>query len=200
MSDANVETPTKPKRARVSERAFIDAKGNEVDRMEQSAGARYTLVEAGKSFDWIFGANPEADKFFCNFGFQTKVGNVANTVLNDKDSPGTSQEAADEIDSFLEQVIGGIWREAGEGGGRTPKYDNAILAEALVALLGDKAHAGGADHYRARLDDPKGEVDSANKGYRAKVVARDDIKAEYKRIAKERGIAVGDTSAVDTLA
>lgn len=197
MSDTAIDT-AKPKKARISQRDFIDADGNEVERMELATGARYTLVEVGKSFDLQLGKAGDPATMFAIFGFHTKIGNVANTVLNDKDAPGTADDAASDIADFIEQATGGVWREAGEGGGRGPKYDNAILAAALVAVLGDKAK-GDAGHYQARLDDPKGEVDSANKGYRAKVVAQDAVKARYWELAKAQGIAKPEAT-IDSIA
>jgi hypothetical protein len=186
------------KRARVSQRDFINANGEVVDRMEEATGARYTLVQAGKSFDLQFGEAGKPETMFAIFGFHTKVGNVANTVLNDSDSPGTPDDAAGAIGEWLESVNGGTWREAGEGTTRGPKYDNGILAEALVAVLGDKAK-GDAGHYQARLDDNKGEVDPANKGYRNKVVAQEAVKTKYWGLAAAKGITK-PTASIDTIA
>lgn len=189
---------------KVSERTFIDANGNEVDRMEEATGARYSLVkETGRTekgepiygaehvFDLQIGEAGKPATMFGVFGFWTKVGNVANTVLNDKDAPGTIDDAASDIDDFLRQAEAGVWREAGEGGvGRGPKYDNAILAVVLHAVLGAAAK-GDAAHYQARLE--------ADKGYRAKVVGRDDIKAAYWAEAAKRGISK-PAAATDSLA
>lgn len=187
-------------RQKVSERAFIDAAGAEVDRMEQATGARYTLVQAGKSFDLQLGAAGAPATMFGVFGFWTKVGNVANTVLNDKDEPGTPQDAASEIEDFLAGVEAGTWREAGEGAiGRGPKYDNDVLAHVLVAALGSAAK-GDVAYYAARLADNKGESDPANKGYRSKVIARDDIKAAYWVEMQKRGVVKPAAPAADTLA
>lgn len=181
-------------RQKVSERTFIDASGNEVDRMEQATGARYTLAQIGKSFDIQLGAPATPATMFGIFGFWTKVGNVANTVLNDKDEPGTPQDAAEEIADWLAGVETGTWREAGEpGAGRGPKYDTGILADVLVVALGSAAK-GDAAYYKARLDDNKGETDPANKGYRSKVLARDDIKAAYWAEAAKRGVSKPATS------
>lgn len=185
-------------RQKVSERTFIDAAGAEVERMEQATGARYTLVQAGKSFDAQMGDAGKLPTMFAIFGFWTKVGNVANTVLNDKDAPGTAVEAATEIEDFLASVETGTWREAGEGP-RGPKYDNNVLATVLVAALGSAAK-GDVAYYEARLGDNKGEADPANKGYRSKVVARDDIKAAYWQEMAARGIAKPAAPAAETLA
>lgn len=185
-------------RQKVSERDFIDAAGQSVERIEQATGARYTLVQAGRSFDIQLGAAGQPATMFAIFGFWTKIGNVANTVLNDKDAPGSQDDAAAEIEAFIASVEKGTWREAGEGGGRGAKYDNAILAEALVSVLGDKAK-GDATAYFARLEDAKGEADPANKGYRAKVVANDAVKAAYWKLAAEKGITKPE-AAMDTLA
>lgn len=186
-------------RQKVSERTFVDAGGVEVERMEQATGARYTLVTAGKSFDAQMGEAGKLATMFAIFGFWTKVGNVANTVLNDKDSPGTQDDAAEEIADFLAGVETGTWREAGEGATRGPKYDNNVLATVLVAALGAAAK-GDVAYYEARLADNKGEADVANKGYRSKVVARDDIKAAYWAEMAKRGVIKPAPAAADTLA
>lgn len=186
-------------RQKVSDRTFIDAAGNEVEKMELASGARYTLVQAGKSFDLQIGDAGKAGTMFGIFGFWTKIGNVANTVLNDKDEPGTQDDAANEIADFLAGVETGTWREAGEGVGRGPKYDNAVLGAVLVAALGAAAK-GDAAYYAARLDDNKGEKDAANKGYRSKVIARDDIKAAYWVEMEKQGKTKPAAPAADTLA
>jgi len=186
-------------RQRVSERTFIDATGNEVDRMEQATGARYTLVkQTGKDakgepiygaehvFDQQIGSAGALPTMFGIFGFWTKVGNVANSVLNDKDSPGTIDDAAMDIEDFIKQAETGVWREAGEGAARGPKYDNGLLGEVVVMVVGAAAK-GDAAHYTARL--------AADKNYRAKVVARDDIRAKYREEAAKRGIAKPEVSA-----
>lgn len=167
-------------RQKVSERTFVDADGVEVERMEQATGARYTLAGIGKSFDKQFGEPATESTMYAIFGFWTKIGNVANTVLNDKDEPGTQEDAAEAIEEFVAQTANGVWREVGEGAGRGPKYDNEVLALALHATLGEAAK-GDPAHYMKRL--------SADKGYRAKVVSRDDVKAAYWAEQQRRGVA-----------
>lgn len=186
-------------RQKVSERTFIDAAGNEVDRMEQATGARFVLVPAGKTFDIQLGKAGDPATMFGVFGFWTKLGNVANTVLNDAKEPGTADDAAEEIGDFLAGVETGTWREVGEGAARGPKYDVGVLAEVLVAALGAAAK-GDAAYYAARLNDNKGEVDPANKGYRSKVIARDDIKAAYWAEMAKRGQVKPAGASADTLA
>ena len=178
-------------RQKVSERTFIDPQGNEVERIELATGARYTLAGISKSFDAQIGPAGKLPTMFGIFGFWTKVGNVANTVLNDKDEPGSQEDAGAEIESFLASVQGGVWRELSEGVARGPKYDNAILAGVLVVALG-KAAKGDAAHYYERLE--------SDKGYRAKVVARDDIKGAYWTEAAKRGITKTPPASAESLA
>ena len=123
------------KRKQVSKRLFIDGQGNEVDKIEECSGARYVLLSpnGNKAIDYVFGANPAADKMFAAFGFHTKAGNVANTVLNDKDEPGTPDDAAAEIDSWLKGVGNGIWAERGAGGVGA-RIDKDALAGAIIAV------------------------------------------------------------------
>jgi hypothetical protein len=133
----------------VSNREFLKADGSIADRMEESDGARYTLLDpAGNhDLDYIFGKNPNADKWFANFGFHTKVGNVANTVLNDKDEPGTPSEAANAIREFLAGIASGIWA-AERTGGVAQRIDKDALAGSIVAV----AEAAGkvADYQKIR--------------------------------------------------
>ena len=179
-------------RNKVSDRTFIDAQGNEVDRMEEATGARYTLVGLGKSFDVQLGEAGQLPTMFAIFGFWTKIGNVANTTLNDKDDPGTPEDAAADIQEFLDGVAAGTWREAGTGAGRGPKYDNAVIAHVLHEQLAAVGKAQGeADHYQGRLE--------SDKGYRAKVLANPAIKTGYFAELAKRGSTTAAPS-VDGLA
>lgn len=181
---------TASKRKRVSERSFIDADGAEVERMEQATGARYKLVENGRTFDVQLGEPGKLATMFAVFGAWTKLGNVANSVLNDKDEPGDADQAADEIDAFIASCEAGIWREVSEGSKRGPKYDKDVLASVLYAALqaAGKAKGDVAD-YRTKLDDAS---------YYAKVRANTDIMAKYHAEMAARGQKTGP--AIDILA
>lgn len=126
------------KRKTVSKRDFIDASGVVVDKIEEATGSRYVLLDpatpGGHVFDYQFGTNPALDKMACIFGLQTKIGNVANTVLNDKDEPGTPADAAAAINEWLNQPHDSFtWAEraGGVGGARV---DKQALAAAIVAV------------------------------------------------------------------
>lgn len=179
-------------RQKVSDRAFIDSQGAEVDRMEQATGARYTLAEIGKSFDLQFGEAGQPSTMFAVFGFHTKVGNVANSVLNNKDDPGTADDAATEIADWLESVTQGTWREGGTGIARGPKYDNDVLGLVLHGMIAAEKRAGDAAHYAAKI--------AADKGYRAKLLARDDVKTAYFAEMAKRGVARAEPVSIDSLA
>lgn len=185
MSDVQTES----KRKRVSERSFIDANGAEVERIEQATGARYKLVDNGKVFDVQLGEAGAPATMFGVFGAWTKIGNVANTVLNDKDEPGDADSAAEEIEAFLANVEKGIWREVQEGSKRGPKYDKDVLASVLFAVLTKAGKAtGDVAGYRDRLDDAS---------YYAKVRANTDVMAAYHAEMRDRGAA---GPSVDSLA
>lgn len=164
MSDVS-NTGGKVDRKRVSTRQYFDSKGEKSVGPDSAGYVTYTLLdEAGKalkSWDW------KGDQF-SQFGFVTKVGNVANSILNG-DDPGTRTDAAAEIDEFITAVGAGTWREPGEGGPRGPRFDKAVLAAALVSVLGAKAQ-GDAASYQARLDD---------KAYYAKVRTNAKVMAQY---------------------
>jgi len=189
-------------RQKVSSRDFIDANGQPVDKIELATGARYALVKRTggtddkpeyaneHEFDVQLGEAGKPATMYAIFGAWTKLGNVANSVLNDDKEPGTIDDAADEIAAFIKSVESGVWREAGDGAARGPKYDNDVLGIVLHAILGAAAK-GDAASYTARL--------AADKGYRAKVVARDDIKAAYWVEMSKRGVAKPQAS-TDSLA
>jgi hypothetical protein len=181
-------------RTKRSERYFIDADGNEVDRMEQATGAGYSLVSADgseiQSFEEQLTTGPMA-LYHAILGFWTKCGNEVNTVINDKSDPGTLQDAAVAVAEHIENVRKGIWREVGESAARGPKYDKDILAGALLAVLTRENKAkGDLANYRLRLDD---------KSYAAKVRARTDVMAQYYQDLAAKG-GEAKVNAIDELA
>lgn len=124
------------KRKQVSKRAFLMTDGSEAERIEEAAGGRYTLLGTTggeKHFDVQLG-NPGQFATMCAiFGFHTKVGNVANTVLNDKDEPGTPDDAATAIAEFIQSAQAGTWAERATGGVGA-KIDKQALAGAIVEV------------------------------------------------------------------
>lgn len=129
------ETATTAKRKSVSKRDFIDASGAIVDKIEEATGSRYVLLDpAGPhTFDYQCGEAGKLTTMAAIFGLQTKIGNVANTVLNDKDEPGTPADAASAIKAWLTQVEGGTWAERTTGGPGA-RVDKPALAGAIVAV------------------------------------------------------------------
>lgn len=126
------------KRKTVSKRDFIDAAGAVVDKIEEAAGSRYVLLDpatpGGHVFDVQCGTPGLLLTMAAIFGLQTKIGNVANTVLNDKDEPGTPADAAAAITEWLNQPHDSFtWAEraGGVGGARV---DKQALAGAIVAV------------------------------------------------------------------
>jgi len=180
-----------------SERYFIDLNGDEVDRMEQATGAGYSLVskDGSEIQSWEYQSGlPAGNVVTMHFvlGWWTKIGNVVNTVVNDKADPGTLDDAALAVTEHVENCEKGIWREVTEGVARGPKYDKDILAGALLAVLTAsglaKADLAG---YRTRLDD---------KSYAAKVRARTDVMAQYyKDLADKKGEEAKETN-LDSIA
>ena len=188
MTDTN-QAPAKPAREKASERHWIDAAGNECD-MDKATGIRYVIPANGRSLDVQFADVPPAMQVAgWGFGMHTKMGNIANTVRNDKANPGTPDDEADAVEEFLASYIGGVWREASEA--RGPKYDDDILADALLAM----AHAKGLtdrtkDTYVTKLADKK---------TRAQFLAAGGVKDAYNKLAAERGVAPRPTKDVADL-
>jgi len=182
MTDTDNASAT-AKRAKASERLMFDATGAETSNPLECAKAGYKIPATGHTLEYVFGDNPAVDRAFAVFGFHTKIGNVANTVRNDKSDPGTPDDEAEAIDDFFASLANGQWREPSEGGPRGPKYDDAILGDVIAKALGDKAKGDGA-HYAARL---------ADKAYRQKILAAQingqTVKDLYAAEAAARGIA-----------
>lgn len=125
-------------RKSVSKRDLLDADGNITESWEEATGAQYELKgEGGKVFALQFGEPKLDSTMFAIFGFWTKVGNVANSILNDKTDPGTPAQAAQEIDEFLASIGRGVWREStakGAGG----RVDKTILASVFYEYVQSK--------------------------------------------------------------
>lgn len=139
MSDVQDTTAAKKDRKTVSKRDFIDVNGATVDKIEEATGARYTLLRGNedgtdRNFDVQVGEAGKLASMAAIFGLHTKIGNVANTVLNDATEPGTPVDAAAAVAEWLAQVDGGVWAErAGGIGGQ--RIDKDALAGAIVAVL-----------------------------------------------------------------
>lgn len=186
MTDTTQTPAANAPRAKVSDRLFIDTAGNEVHKIELATGGRYVIPANGRSFDMQCGDAGLPATMMGIFGFFTKIGNVANTIRNDKANPGSADDEADAIADFMESLAAGQWREPSEGGPRGPKYDNALLAELLVTLAEKDGKTGRttADYL------PKLESDKA---WRAKIIAGTvagvTVRDAYAKLAVERGLA-----------
>jgi hypothetical protein len=178
------DTTNAPARSKVSERLLF-AGETETSNPADATRAVYKIPANGRSIEYKFGDNPAADRAFANFGFHTKIGNVTNTVRNDKDNQGTPDDEADAAEEFFTALNdNGLWREPSESGPRGPKYDDAILAHVIHAAFAAKGTAkGDVAHYAERL---------ADKAYRAKVLAAafdgTSVKDLYAAEAAARGI------------
>ena len=127
------------KKREVSDRSFIDAAGVKTEKMEDASGARYRLLDStapdgGHIFEKQFVSDDPATVMFAIMGFHTKVGNVANSILNDKDAPGTPAEAAAACRDFIAGVEGGTWADRTGG---VVRWDNDKLADAFIEWLTD---------------------------------------------------------------
>jgi hypothetical protein len=144
------------KRKAVSKREYLLADGSVAERIEDASGARYTLLggaDGNIDFDELF-ANEKFKTMCAIFGFHTKAGNVANTVLNDKSDPGTPDDAADAIREFIAGGYDGTWAE--RTGGVGVKIDKDQLAGAIVDAYQKATPPKVVDYSKARelLEEP----------------------------------------------
>lgn len=128
-------------RKQVSKRLFLDSAGDMPDgiNIDNAAAARYQLLDPNgdHNVDFDPDENPQLTRKFAMFGFHTKIGNVANTVLNDKDDPGTPSDAAAAIREWMAQAAQGTWAERAVGGPGA-RIDRDALAGAIVEVAQSK--------------------------------------------------------------
>lgn len=142
----SADTPAKRETTRRSFRGYVDAQGNDTDKIEEAVGSFFALrTEDGKGIAkrWVDTLDDliETDKmraigYFC-LGHQTKHGNEANTVFNPGagKSPGSIQDAIDWIDEWRGQSD---WARERTG----PRTDLEKLAEAVVNVSPADAFGG----------------------------------------------------------
>jgi hypothetical protein len=126
----------KKKRKEVSKRSFLNVDSSEAESIDAATGARYELLAPSGNIvlDYKFGDDSDFDRKCALFGYHTKIGNVANTVLNDKDEPGSPQDAAAAIREFIQKAQGadGVW--ADKTGGVGARVDKDALADSIHAV------------------------------------------------------------------
>lgn len=178
------------KRAAIAKREWVDESGAHTPDRAKAVGARYTYLKSGNSLERVFGDAGKPETMCACMGWLTKVGNIVNSVVNADDYDGATDPMIEAKDWDTE-LGNGIWREAGEGVARGPKYDKDTLAGALLACLTAKGAAkSDLAGYRTRLDD---------KSYYAKVRANTEVMAQYyKDLAAKGGEAVAPNT--DSLA
>ena len=209
------ETTTTSVKARgpASVRIAIDANGNPAESMSSATGARFIHLisalkanpkwnketdspPAGTFVDIQFGNAGSPATMYGIFGFQTKSGNIANTI-NNGDKGDREANPIPQIEEFIAKVESGEWPDKGEGLGGV-RYDKDMLAQAIANAKGESNSAP----YRAKIendkvDSVKGHVVSGDtKGaisYGAFALRNTKVKAIYERLA---GV---ETSPVDAL-
>lgn len=174
-----------PKRPTIAKREWIDENGTHTPDRTKAVGARYTYLKSGNALERVFGDAGKPETMCACMGWLTKVGNIVNSVVNADDYDGAADPMIDAKD-WDGDLSNGIWREAGEGVARGPKYDKDTLAGALLAVLTAKSLAKeDVAGYRARLDD---------KSYYAKVRANTEVMAQYYKDLAAKG---AETTAPD---
>jgi hypothetical protein len=168
------------KRESVAKHELVAIAGGPHVAMTEAIGIRYTDRKSGQAFEYLIpNAVPgTAATMLALFGAKTKATNEASRVRNG-DGGGTDEqmEAIDEVFANLDK---GIWREKAEGGGGS-RTDKNLLAQILIAALGDKAQ-GTVDTYQHRLE--------TEEGYLKKVMGNDAIKTEYRKRAGKKTVEV----------
>jgi len=182
-------------------RDYLGTDGKVVANAEIATGARFTLVEAEgedykpiKAWDQQMGPAGTLPTMCATLGFHTKLGNVANTVLNDKDAPGSLKDAAEAIDAFIAAASATppVWAERGAGAG-VQRYD----AETMLACIKQVTGKDRSDRAAWRVDakgnqvqaDAKGEFPKGSKSYFAFAYGVAAIREAYDK-ARGTGASV----------
>lgn len=124
------EGATKRKRVTRSRREWIDADGEVVEKIEDATGSVFALLaddgktDAGSWPRQRPGDMSVQDFGYWSMGYQTRLGNIANTVLNEQ--KGTTEEACDTISEFVADPT--KWAEPRGG----PRTDLDRLAQAIA--------------------------------------------------------------------
>lgn len=145
---------------KVSERFYIGPDNVKVDKIEEASGARYVLLDpqGAHTFDMQLGEAGKISTMLAVMGFHTKIGNVANSIINDKDAPGTASEAAAAVKDFLDGLEKGTWAERTGG---VVRWDNEKLADAFIEWLTNEGKTAPArERVLARLQS-EGDADMA---------------------------------------
>ncbi len=187
MTDTTVaKSPVPPvdaaTRESVAKHELLAEQGGKHVSMSEAVGIRYTDRRSGEVFEYFpQGASPgTALTMLALFGAKTKATNEASRVRNG--DGGGSSEQLEAIDEVFTNLDKGVWREKAEGGGGS-RTDKKLLAEVLIAALGEKAQ-GTVDTYQNRLE--------TEDGYFKKVWSNDQIKSEYRKRAGKTGAPVAD--------
>lgn len=190
---APAATAEKKKKAKVSDRFWIDAEGKETNEVDNVVGFKYVSVsEPGALAEARFtgdGALPTSVIYgLAAFGGLTLAGNVTNTIRNGEpkaDGPQTEKEA---LEIWIKELLEGNWtRPTGE-----VDPGLGLLAQAVarhfdeVKPLPDGAKRVGNDENMAKVMDwLKGLDKDARKGWRADP----KVNAHLKRIQLEKAEA-----------
>jgi hypothetical protein len=187
--EGNGGTPdATPTRKQVSKRLYIDPQGGECERIEEATGARYILLAPGGNVDFDLQCGPAGKivTMAAIMGFHTKVGNVANTVLNDKDEPGTPDDAAQAIREFIAKASDANdpqWAERGAGVAGS-RIDKDALAAAIITVAEAAGKTPDYQKIRDRLENEPQYVRAARQV--------PDVAREYATRVGKAGKTVDD--------
>jgi hypothetical protein len=175
-----------------SKREWLNAAGEKVTQPEEAVAIRYRLLggsESGHTYD-LSHLKEGMDRFAAGFGFVTKAGNVANTVLNS--DGGTVDEADVAIMEWLEDWQNGIYVERAAGGAGA-KVNRDALAQAVFDVMTAKGRTTFKDGKPVDMADIRQRLEEDTKG----VLVRqwrgiDDITNAYKDIVGKPTKTVDD--------
>jgi hypothetical protein len=163
------ETTTETKRKQVAEHALIDSGKNVVDQEESANGIRYTLLENGEVFDWLYDEATELERtLLAIFGAKTLATNETSQARNSKTGATADEQIAAVRDRFA-LIRGGQWVDRTREGVGGARVNRDQLAEAICQVL---------------VDNKKKTQQEIDDGYKATVRQRLEDDAEW--LAKMR--------------
>ena len=176
--------------SRIAEHGYLDADGNTVEDIEKATGISYKDRASGKAFVFQTGGTAgEIVTMFAIFGAKTRAGNTASAARSKRarDAAYVQGDVAYIVEVFAETKTG-QWAVSGEGAGRKPTIDIAILKAALLEYAAMSGREMNEEALTAKL--------ASDLAYRNGAFANADVKAIYLRLAGKTAPAPVDVFAL----
>lgn len=140
---SDVTAPAAKKVKAVAKHELLDSASAICEKEEDAHGMRYTLLANGETFDYVCGANADADRMLAVFGAKTLATNETSQARNSAKGAASADEQIQAVRDRFATLATGVWVDRSREGGA--KVDKDALAEAICQVqvgAGAKTKAG----------------------------------------------------------